>query len=185
MSSNNKTGRVASRRQVITGLSLGAGAAALRTADSWADAGQEITRAMESIHQEVSFKASPERLYAALTEARQFEKVIQLSAAAQSGMIKAAGPPEISSQAGGAFTVFGGHIVGRQIELVPGVRIVQAWRTVDWEPGVFSIARFELAKQGAGTRLVFDHTGFPKGQAEHLAQGWTGNYWEPLAKFLA
>jgi uncharacterized protein YndB with AHSA1/START domain len=185
MSSKKKTERVATRRQVITGLSLGAGAAVLHTANTRADAGQEITHAMESIHQEVSFKASPERVYAALTEAKQFEKVIQLSAAAQSGMIKAAGPPEISSQAGGAFAVFAGHIVGRQIELVPGVRVVQAWRTVDWEPGVYSIARFELAKQAGGTHLVFDHTGFPTGQAEHLAQGWTGNYWQPLAKFLA
>jgi hypothetical protein len=51
-------------------------------------------------------------------------------------------------------------------------------------PGVYSIARFELVKDGAGTRLVFDHTGFPKGQGEHLSQGWHKNYWEPLEKVL-
>ena len=51
--------------------------------------------------------------------------------------------------------------------------------------GVYSIVRFELRKEGTGTRLVFDHTGFPVGQAEHLAAGWKGNYWEPLEKFLA
>jgi hypothetical protein len=62
---------------------------------------------------------------------------------------------------------------------------VQAWRVVDWNPGVYSIAKFELTEQGPGTRIVFDHTGFPEGLAQHLASGWTSNYWEPLAKYLS
>ena len=86
---------------------------------------------------------------------------------------------------GGTFSLFGGHIIGRHIELVPNKRIVQAWRVVDWDPGLYSIAKFELAEQGPGTKIVFDHTGFPKGKAEHLAAGWKANYWEPLVKFLA
>jgi activator of HSP90 ATPase len=85
---------------------------------------------------------------------------------------------------GGAFSLFGGHILGRQIELVPNQRIVQAWRTADWKPGVYSIAKFELAEEGSETRIVFDHTGFPAGQAAHLAEGWVGNYWAPLTKYL-
>jgi hypothetical protein len=34
-------------------------------------------------------------------------------------------------------------------------------------------------------KLFFDPGGFPKGDAENLAAAWKGNYWEPLAKFLA
>jgi activator of HSP90 ATPase len=86
---------------------------------------------------------------------------------------------------GGAFSLFGGIILGRHVELVPNTRIVQAWRVSYWNPGAYSIARFELVEQGAGTKIVFDHTGFPKGDAEHLASGWKAHYWEPLAKFLA
>src|ERR1044072_1311264 len=56
-----------------------------------------------------------------------------------------------------------GHIVGRHIELVANERIVQAWRVIDWNPGVYSIVKFELAEHGSGTKLVFDHTGFPEG----------------------
>jgi activator of HSP90 ATPase len=94
-------------------------------------------------------------------------------------------PTRISLQVGGTFSIFAGHIVGRHIELVPNERIVQVWRVVNWDPGLYSIARFELVEQGSGTKIIFDHTGFPKGQAEHLAAGWKGKYWEPLAKFLA
>ena len=94
-------------------------------------------------------------------------------------------PVEMSREAGGAFSAFGGYITGRQIELVPDQRIVQAWRAGGWNPGVYSIVRFELSGQGLGTKLVFDHTCFPLGDADHLLAGWKGNYWEPLAKFLA
>ena len=75
-------------------------------------------------------------------------------------------PAEISREVGGAFTLFGGYITGRHIELVPNERIVQAWRAGGWDPGIYSIARFELVEQGSGTKIVFDHTGFPKGEAE-------------------
>ena len=68
---------------------------------------------------------------------------------------------------------------------MPDERIVQAWRAGSWEPGVYSIAEFELMEQDSGTRLVFNHKGFPKDLGEHLASGWKMNYWEPLAKFLA
>ena len=38
---------------------------------------------------------------------------------------------------------------------------------------------------GAGTTIVFDHTGFPAGEFDHLDWGWKNHYWEPLQKFLA
>ena len=68
---------------------------------------------------------------------------------------------------------------------MPNERIVQVWRAGSWDPGSYSIARFVLVESGGGTKIVFDHTGFPKGQAEHLAEGWRTNYWEPLTKVLA
>lgn len=142
----------------------------------------KISSTAETIHHERDFKASPKRVYSALTESNQFNKVIQLSAA---GMSSGNAPIEISNEEGGKFSLFGGHIVGRHIELVPDKRIVQAWRVVDWKPGTYSIAIFQLNEQDAGTRLVFDHTGFPQGLAEHLAEGWRSNYWEPLQKYLA
>ena len=126
----------------------------------------------KSIHQEVVFKAVPKRVYEALTDAKQFSK------------LAGGAPTEISLEAGGYFSCFGGMIVGRQIELVTNQRIVQAWRAKNWEPGVYSIARFELKEQGGETRLVFDHTGYPEDNRDHLDAGWGSNYWEPLKKYL-
>jgi activator of HSP90 ATPase len=142
---------------------------------------EEVSQKGEAVHQEVIFKANRKRVYEALTDAKQFNKVVQLSAA---GMSLGKIPTEISHEAGGAFSLFGGHIVGRHVELVPNERIVQAWRVVDWSPGIYSIVKFELTDQGSGAKLVCDHRGFPDGQGQHLAEGWKANYWDPLAKYL-
>jgi activator of HSP90 ATPase len=185
MKSDEKREKAATRRAVIAGLTSGVGVAVVGVAESREHAQEEIARTMESIHQEVQFKVTPDRVYAALIDARQFQKVVLLSGAMQSGMIKATPPAQISDEPGGAFAIFGGFVTGRQIELVSNVRIVQAWRPADWVAGVYSIARFDLVQQGSGTLLVFEHTGFPKGAADHLAQGWKVNYWQPLEKVLS
>jgi uncharacterized protein YndB with AHSA1/START domain len=131
------------------------------------------TAMSEPIHQEVLIRASPQRVYAALTDARQFSAFTGAAAA------------EIARDAGGAFTCFGGRITGRQVELVPGERVVQAWRATHWPAGVFSIVRFELQRQGDDTMLVFDQAGFPADNRDHLESGWHKMYWEPLKTYLA
>jgi len=168
---------------------LGAAGTMLRLAADPQDVhatGDEISHTNDAIHQEVVFTANRSRVYEALTDSKQFDAITKLSAAMQSGMAPAGAPAaNVSREPGGAFSAFGGYVTGRQIELVPGQRIVQAWRAGSWDAGVYSIAKFELAELSSGTKLIFDHVGFPAGQATHLAAGWHGNYWQPLAKFLS
>ena len=184
---NHLTARAnaATRRQMLIRSAGVFGCLTLGFADLPPSAAGDISSACEVIHEEVVFKAIRQRVYEALTDAKQFNKVVALSAAEQSGMAPAGKPVEVSPEVGGAFSAFGGYITGRHVELVPNERIVQAWRAASWGPGQYSIARFELTEQGSGTKLVFDHLGFPQGQGAHLAEGWKANYWEPLHKYFA
>ena len=84
----------------------------------------------KAIHKEVDFKASPQRVYEALLDGKQFS--------AFSGA-----PAEIDRNPGGAFSCFGGIITGLSVELVPNKRIVQAWRVKMWPEGLYSIVAFE------------------------------------------
>src|SRR5262249_12661502 len=124
-----------------------------------------------TIHQEIDLNASPQKVYEALLDSKQFSAFSGRDA-------------EINRDVGGAFSLFKGHIVGRNLELVPNQRIVQGWRVVTWAEGAYSIARFDLKPQGAGTHIVFDHIGFPEGLHDHLAQGWDENYWSLLKKYF-
>ena len=155
-------------------ITLGAVAAASGVQAQRPQASRAAATAPDSaftIHQEVDLSASPARVYEALMDAGQFT--------AFSGR-----PAVIDRAVGGAFSLFGGHIVGRNLELVPSHRIVQAWRVVDWPDGVYSIARFELLPHGSGTRVVLEHTGFPERLHDHLAAGWQANYWTLLSHYL-
>jgi activator of HSP90 ATPase len=124
------------------------------------------------LHQEIDIKASRQRIYDVLLDSKQFT--------AFSGA-----PAEINREAGGTFSMFGGLIVGRNIELVSKERIVQAWRPAAWEPGLYSLVKLELKELGPQTRIVLDHTGFPEGNFRHFEYGWYAHYWEPLKKFVA
>jgi activator of HSP90 ATPase len=171
-----------SRRTIIAAL---AGVAMGGSGKVRAESAEGLMHNVDAIHQEVSFKAPPERVYALLTDEREFQKVIVLSGAARSGKIEPTIAAHIGREAGAAFAIFGGFVVGRTIELVPNTRLVQAWRPQNWPAGVYSIVKFELLAQGGDTLLKFDQTGFPASDAENLAQGWKMNYWQPMAAVLA
>lgn len=132
-----------------------------------------------TIHQEINFKVSPQRVYETLLSSKQFSTCTKKSFGNFTAM-----SATIDSTVGGSFSVFDGHIVGRILELVPNQRIVEAWRVVDWPAGTYSIAKFELEPQGSGTKLVFDHIGFPEGLKEHLSKGWQEHYWDALNKYF-
>jgi activator of HSP90 ATPase len=89
-----------------------------------------------------------------------------------------------SSRTGGSFC-YDGHVVGRQIELVPGERLVQAWRFPVWEPGRYSIVRFSLVAENGGTRLILDQHGEPDDWHDHVDANWPTFYLTPLAEHFS
>jgi len=91
---------------------------------------------------------------------------------------------DIHGEPGGTFSIFGARILGCNVELVPNQRIVQAWRSAGWDPGTYSIVRFDLKEQGTQTRVLLDHTGFPVGDYDSLYSGWKSHYWDRLQLFF-
>ncbi len=126
-----------------------------------------------TIHLETTIPASPERVYELLTNGAKFGEVTGMPGKGGGG------------SAGAYFSLFDDWISGRQIELVPGERISQAWRMTDWDPGVYSSVRFTLARDGSGTRLVVDQEAVPEAFHEHVRTNWGGFYFEPIIKHFS
>jgi activator of HSP90 ATPase len=139
------------------------------SADHGAESGAMGTK---PIHMVEDFSVSPERVYGALLDGKQFHEITGQRS-------------EIDPVPGGAFNIFNDRIVGRNLELVKNQGIVQAWREPAWDDGVYSIVRFDIKTQGSGTRLVFDHWGFPEAGRPHLIIGWKEHYFEPMRKYFA
>lgn len=127
---------------------------------------------MATIRQTVTIPAAPLAVYRALMDSRTHAKFTGAAA-------------RISPRVGGRFTAYDGYAEGRNLELVPGRRIVQSWRASDWPAGHYSTATFALARTGTGTRLTFTQTGVPGDQTAAIRDGWTEFYWEPLRALFA
>jgi len=167
-------------------LANGRAAAATQGGAAAAVADQDgVSRSAAAIRQEMTFAGSRHRIYEALLDDAQFDKIVRLSAAAEFATRAGAPPTRIDRRVGGPFALFGGYITGQQIEMIPDERIAQVWRAGSWQAGAYSIVRFELKEDAGATRLILNHRGFPDDQAAHLAAGWHQNYWQPIAKFLA
>lgn len=125
------------------------------------------------IQQEVTINGSPQAVYDLLLDSGKF--------AAMTGGRAA----DISREDGGACSMFAGAISARNVELVPGKRVVQAWRSNDWPAGVYSLVKFELVEKGDKTALGFTQIGHPVDAEPMLSEGWGQMYWTPMNATLA
>jgi len=124
-----------------------------------------------TIHLETTIPATPEQVYGLLTDGAEFAKA--------TGMPGYGGTVE-----GEFFSVHDGNTVGRQIELVPAERVVQAMRLTAWDPGVWSLLTFTLAPVPEGTRLALDQIGYPPDLHDHLVVGYPAFYFTPIAEYF-
>jgi activator of HSP90 ATPase len=125
----------------------------------------------KTLHQTVTFKASPKEVYDMLMVAKRH--------ASLSGE-----PAKISNKVGGKFTAWGSHISGFNLALQPGKKIVQAWRATGWWPDHYSIAIFDIEKIPGGSRLKFTQIGIPPNRYSGHYRGWIETYWTPIKEIL-
>jgi len=67
------------------------------------------------------------------------------------------GSARISRKVGGKFSVHDGYAEGRNLELIPDMKIVQTWRASDWPEGLYSNVTFELNETKIGTRSLSEN----------------------------
>jgi activator of HSP90 ATPase len=127
---------------------------------------------MKTIRQTVAISAAPLDVYEALMDSRTHARFTGSAA-------------RINPQVGGRFETYDGYAEGTNLELVPGRKIVQAWRAGDWPEGHYSTVTFALAKAVDGTTLTFTQRGVPNDQEAAIRQGWIEFYWEPLRRLFA
>ena len=91
---------------------------------------------------------------------------------------------EIKPEVNGEFFAWEGYISGKTLELTPGKRIRQRWRTSDFpieSPDSILEVLFEPFEEG--TRLTLIHTIIPENQADEYEKGWELYYFQPMKKY--
>ena len=127
----------------------------------------------KTIKQRVKFRAPPATVYDLLADSRKHSAVTGKKAA-------------ISRRVGGTFSARGNDVSGINVDLVPGQRIVQAWRHRRFPEGIFSMAAVTLTPTtDGGTELVLTHRGVPKDLIPETELAWREQYWSRIKACLA
>lgn len=128
---------------------------------------------MSKFEVKATFKASPEDLYEAWLEG---EAHAEMTGAPATG----------EAREGAPFTAWDGYISGTNLELRPGERIVQAWRTTEFPEGApDSRVEITLTATATGTQLRLVHSEIPAGQADNYKQGWKDYYFAPMKEHFS
>jgi uncharacterized protein YndB with AHSA1/START domain len=120
-----------------------------------------------------SIPATPEEIYQAW-----------LDSLAHSEMT--GGEATMSDQIGAEVSAWDGYISGRNVELIPSERIVQSWRTSEFDDeDEDSVITVVLEPVGGETLLTLEHSNVPDEYRSYEEGGWESNYFEPMIAYFA
>jgi activator of HSP90 ATPase len=125
----------------------------------------------KQLKQTVVFKATPRDLYDLLMDSKLHSAFTGDTA-------------KVSPKVDGLVSAYDGYIEARNVLLVPGKRIVQAWRAEDWPEGWYSTATWEFDAVAGGTRMTFIQDNIPDGALAEMKTGWVEYYWDKMKAYL-
>jgi activator of HSP90 ATPase len=92
---------------------------------------------------------------------------------------------KIESRVGGEFSAWDGYITGKTITLEPFTRIVQNWRTTDFnadDPD--SLLEIIFEPMDSGCKVTINHSGLPDGSKDEYIKGWEDYYFAPMRGYF-
>lgn len=94
------------------------------------------------------------------------------------------GEANCSDEVGGEFDAWDGYISGENLELEQDQRIVQSWRTSQFDDSELdSQIEITLETVEAGTKVTLHHTSVPDGGG-HYRGGWQDHYFDPMKEYF-
>jgi uncharacterized protein YndB with AHSA1/START domain len=126
----------------------------------------------DTIRMSITLPASPAAIHKAWLDAEEHSAFTGALAAVEPGI-------------GGRFTAWDGYISGTTVEVDPGKRIVQRWRTTEFPEGSpDSIVEITFEAVEGGTRVSLDHREIPDGQGPSYEKGWEDFYFKPMREYF-
>lgn len=90
----------------------------------------------------------------------------------------------VSDKIGDSFTVWDGYIKGKNLELEPYHKIVQSWRSTNFEAQEEDSKIEVILNESKGeTELTLTHSNVPE-SGEHYIKGWDEHYFQPMKSYF-
>lgn len=128
-----------------------------------------LLTSMEEITKTYFIEAPIEKVWEALTDNSELEAW-------------GADPADMSEDEEYEFSLWGGDIHGKNIEIVKPSKIVQEWFGGNWpKPSTLTI---ELEKKDHGTEVSLLHENVPEEDMDKVDEGWDDSFFGPLKEYL-
>lgn len=114
-------------------------------------------------------KAEPEDVFTALTNPFTIE-------------LWSGEKAQMSDQAGDEFSLWGGDIIGKNIEVIKNEKLVQQWYF--GEEGLESIVTIKIWPKKSHTSIELLHTNIPDEAYENILEGWNDAYFGAIKVLL-
>jgi uncharacterized protein YndB with AHSA1/START domain len=89
-----------------------------------------------------------------------------------------------STKVGESFMAHDGYITGKNVELAPGSKIVQSWRSTEFlEDEADSLIEVTFAEATGGTLVTLTHSNLPSHGTQYES-GWKAYYFEPMKEYF-
>lgn len=124
---------------------------------------------MKTIKQTYLINASPEKVWQALVDPEVIDKW-------------GGGPAKTDDRVGTEFSLWGGDIHGKNLEVVKNKKLVQDWFGGDWPKA--SKVTFILKEKDGKTTIDLLHEDVPENEANDIADGWKECYLGPLKELV-
>jgi activator of HSP90 ATPase len=120
----------------------------------------------------IELPASPETIYTAWLDSEQHSAMTGSEA-------------EINDQLQEPFTAWDGYIFGKNLALTPFSKIVQSWRTTEFEDeDPDSLLEITLEPLGENTLFTLHHSNLPE-HGDAYIQGWHEFYFDPMLTYFS
>lgn len=120
----------------------------------------------------IILEASPEKIYTTWLDSQGHSEMT-------------GGFASISDQAGDQFSAWDGYIEGKNLELETNKRILQSWRTTDFnETDEDSLLEILLNEVDGQTELTLIHSNLPE-HGEQYRAGWDNHYFQPMIVYFS
>ena len=127
---------------------------------------------MESLKMKIVLPVKADKLYKAWLDSKEHSLLTGAEATA-------------STKVNGKFTAWDGYISGKNLELVPGKKIVQSWRTSEFaDTAPDSTLEISLEEKAGKTTLSLYQRGLQKGDAKKYTDGWKSFYFKPMKEYF-
>ena len=126
----------------------------------------------DKIHLTQEFQLTSDRLYRAWLNSDEHSAFIGAEAT-------------IENIVGSTFTAWDGYIDGEILELEPGKKIFQTWRTTDFPFNAeYSFLKLLFEDIPGGCNLTINHWNITLGQGKRYEEGWKEHYFTPMLEYF-